>query len=190
MDENDEEAQARWIVGRGLSRELGQSRAQVAVSDQRRGTFRFELSSARSLGLADFKVLMLTVLVVNLVVGVAFTIMGAWPVLGFCGLDVAMIYLAFKSNYRAGRASETLELTPLVLVLSRVYASGARERLEFNPYWVRVRLYEQRDGRNELKLASHGREFGFAGFLSDDERREFAASLTGALMAARSARFI
>ena len=37
---------------------------------------------------------------------------GAWPVIGFFGLDVALIYLAFKLNYRSGRLYETIELTP------------------------------------------------------------------------------
>ena len=48
--------------------------------------------------------------------------------------------------------------------------------------------YSAPDGRNALKLASHGQEFHFARFLSDDERRDFAESLSGALLAARSVR--
>ena len=74
-----------------------------------------------------------------------------------------------------------------MLTLTRVHPSGSTETFEFNPYWVRVRLAERGDGRNELHLASHGEQFHFARFLSDDERRDFAESLTGALFAARSA---
>ena len=188
MDENDAEVQALAVVGRGLSRELGVSRARVALADRRGGNYRFELVSHRSLGPTGFAVLMLAVIAINLVVGVAFFIAGAWPVLGFCGLDVALIYWAFKANYRAGRLTETLVLSPALLTLTRLHPSGSRERFEFNPYWVRVRLAEQRDGRNELRLASHGQEFHFARFLSDDERRDFAESLTAALLAARHAK--
>ena len=189
MDDNHEEAQARADVGRGLARQLGVSRARTALADDRSGNFRFELIAYRSLSLAGFAVLMTVVVLINLVVGGAFFMLGAWPVLGFCGLDVALIYWAFWSNYRSGRAAETIELTPTRLVLTRSHPSGSRERFEFNPYWVRVRLAERHDGRNDLKLASHGEEFHFARFLSDDERRDFADSLTGALLAARSARF-
>jgi uncharacterized membrane protein len=129
------------------------------------------------------------VIAINLIVGVVFLFAGAWPILGFCGLDVALIYWAFKVNYRAGRASETIDLTPDMLTLTRVHPSGSRERFEFNPYWVRVRLVQALDGRNELLLYSHGEGFHFARFLSDDERRDFAESLTGALFAARKTSF-
>lgn len=190
MDENEADDQAFEIVGKGLTRELGQSRARIALADQRHGRFRFELQAYRSLGPIGFGVLMAAVIAINVVVGGAFYLLGAWPVLGFCGLDVALIYLAFKVNYRAGRLSESIDLTPAMLTLTRVHPSGSRERYEFNPYWVRVRLAEQTDGRNELKLASHGREFNFARFLSDDERRDFAGSLAEALVAARTARAI
>lgn len=189
MDENDHETQARQIVGRGLARELGVSRARTALADHRNGAFRFELIAHRSLDRTGFIILMTAVIVINLIVGVVFTLVGAWPILGFCGLDIALIYWAFKSNYRDGRASETVELSPAVLTLTRIHPSGSTERFQFNPYWVRIRLSERDDGRNELFLASHGDKFPFARFLSDDERRDFAESLTGALLAARTASF-
>ena len=65
--------------------------------------------------------------------------MGAWPVFGFFGLDVALIYYAFKRNYGSGRLYETITLSPEVLKLTRVHPSGEREEFDFNPYWARVR---------------------------------------------------
>jgi uncharacterized membrane protein len=186
MDDYDDEAQARAIVGLGLARHLGASRARTALADERGGNFRFELIAYRSLDQISFKILMTLVVAINLIVGVIFLIAGAWPILAFCGLDVALIYWAFKINYRAGRASETIDLTPQMLTLTRIHPSGSSERFEFNPYWVRVRLPQRPDGRNELLLYSHGQGFHFARFLSDDERRDFAQSLTGALLAARN----
>lgn len=188
MNEIDAETQERMELGRGLSRRLGQSRARLELADPRRGQFRFELVSYRSLGRLGFRVLMGAVIAVNLVVGFLFLSLGAWPVLVFCGLDIALVYWAFKANYRAGLLRETIEVSPAMLTLTRWHPSGRRETFEFNPYWVRVRLKEQTDGRNALNLALHGNEFRFANFLSDDERREFADSLTGALMDARGTR--
>lgn len=124
---------------------------------------------------------------VSFVSGAAFFAMGAWPVSAFFGLDVALVYAAFKLNYRSGRLYETVELTPLMLTVTRVHPTGARESFDFNPYWVRVRLTEATDGRTDLRLASHGREFAFGRFLSDDERRDFARALTGALSSSRIA---
>lgn len=119
--------------------------------------------------------------------GLAFLLNGAWPVFGFFGLDVALVYLAFRLNYRSGRLYETVDLTPQTLTVTRVHPSGAREKYDFNPYWVRVRLAEAPHGGNDLRLATHGQEFAFARFLTDEERRDFSHALSGALAAARTA---
>ena len=37
---------------------------------------------------------------VSFVAGVVFLLMGAWPVFGFFGLDVLLLYWAFRLNYR------------------------------------------------------------------------------------------
>ena len=60
------------------------------------------------------------------------------------------------------------------------------QRFEFNPYWARVRLAQWPDGRTDLKIASHGKEFSFGRLLNDDERRDFAAALQHALSTART----
>ena len=117
-----------------------------------------------------------------------FLAMGAWPVFGFFGLDVALVYIAFRLNYRSGRLYELVELTPETLTVTRVHPSGKRESFDFNPYWVRVRLAEGPQGRTDLRLASHGRELSFGRFLTDDERRDFSDALAGALIEARGAR--
>ena len=186
MDENDDARQA-LAIAESASRTLSVSRITTTRADGRCGLFRFELNAYRSLGANGFWAVMALVVAVNVVVGVVFMIVGAWPVLGFCGLDVALVFFAFKLNYRSGRTSETIDVSPQALTLTRTHPSGDEERHVFNPSWVRVRLMQRRDGRNELRLASHGEELHFGAFLSDSERRQFARSLTGALLAARSA---
>ena len=95
---------------------------------------------------------------VSFVAGLVFYLAGAWPVMGFFGLDVALVYFAFKLNYRSGRLYETIELTPAQLTWTRVHPSGRREQFDCNPYWARVNLRERPDGRTELRIASQGRE--------------------------------
>ena len=56
----------------------------------------------------------------NLVLSAPFFIMGAWPVVGFMGLDVLALYIAFKVNFRSADAYETVEVTALELVLAKV----------------------------------------------------------------------
>jgi uncharacterized membrane protein len=122
---------------------------------------------------------------ISFVTGMIFFLAGAWPVMGFFGLDVALVYLAFKLNYRSGRLYETLELTPARLTWTRVHPSGRREQFDCNPYWARVALREWPDGRTDLRLTAQGKELIFARFLSDGERRQLATVLEGALIDAR-----
>lgn len=144
------------------------------------------LTSHRSLGPTGFMVLMVLFGGVSFVTGAIFLTAGAWPVMAFFGIDVALVYLAFKLNYRSGRLHELVDLTPQSLTITRIHPSGARENFDFNPYWARVALEEWPDGRTDLRIASHGRDFPFARFLNDDERREFAGILRDALTANRA----
>jgi uncharacterized membrane protein len=154
-------------------------------TDTADGGLHVVLTAHRSLGPRGFVVLMTVFGLVSFVTGLAFLTQGAWPVMGFFGLDVALLFLAFKLNYRSGRLHELVDLTPDLLTITRVHPTGTRESFDFNPYWVRVALEEWPDGRTDLRLASHGREFSFARFLNDDERREFAGMLSEALVANR-----
>ena len=152
---------------------------------QEPAAFRAVLHPHRSLGPHGFLLLMLGVGAVSFITGVAFLVIGAWPVMGFFGLDVALIYIAFRLNYRSGRQYELIELTPELLKVTRVQPSGASSALELNPYWAQVRLEQGKDGRTDLRLASHGRQWAIGRFLTDDERRELAGVLSGALAMAR-----
>lgn len=149
--------------------------------------FRALLQPHRSLSANGFLVLMVALSIVCFVTGVVFLWIGAWPVTGFFGLDVLLVYVAFKVNYQAARAYETVEVTPSLLRVEQVAANGKTRTLELNPYWVTVRIDEQSDGSAKLKLASHGNEYSVAESLSDGERREFAAVLREAISRARLA---
>jgi uncharacterized membrane protein len=151
---------------------------------------KFVLHPHRSLSPYGFLILMTTISVVSFILGMTFLMMGAWPVMGFFGLDVALIYGAFKWNYRSGRIYETIALSPGILKLTRVHPSGRREEYDFNPYWTRVRCTTDRpDGRTSLRIAAQGKEILVGQFLTDDERREVADALTGALVTARGSLF-
>jgi len=156
-----------------------------SIDVQEPGNFRAVLAPHRSLAPAGFVALMVGLAVVSFAAGLAFYLIGAWPVLGFFGLDLLLIYLAFRLNYRSGRLRETVELLPDSLTVTRFHPSGHREEFAFNPYWVRVELTEGRDGRTELKLRLHDRVVSFGRFLTDEERRDLANTLNGALAEAR-----
>lgn len=139
------------------------------------------LTPHRSLGRAGFLAIMAGLSAVSFVAGLAFAAMGAWPVAGFFGLDVLLVWAAFRLNYRAARRHEIVELAWDTLTVTHVTPAGRRQAVRFNPYWVRVALSERTDGRTRLGLVLHGRETVLGAFLSDDDRRDFAAELGRAL---------
>ncbi len=135
----------------------------------------------RSLQPRGFHILMLVLGLISLAVGIGFVSIGAWPVCGFFGLDVALIYLAFRLNYRSARRSETLRLAGDAFTVERVSVHGERYTWRFQPFWLRIVLEERSPDRNRLLLASHGRLLVIADFLSPSARRELAATIREAL---------
>ncbi len=91
--------------------------------------FDAELTPHRSLPPEGFVLLMGLVGLVSFAAGALFFVVGAWPVVGFLGLDLLLIYLAFRASYRSGRAYETLRLTRRDLTLKRVDSWGRAQRL-------------------------------------------------------------
>ena len=144
------------------------------------------LTPHRSLGPKGFMVLMAAVCLVSFGTGLFFYLLGAWPVIGFMGLDVALIYAAFRLNFRALRLYETVDLTQDALTVTRVAPSGQSQSWSFNPYWVRLSVVPRMGRSSELLLASHGQQLVFASFLTDPEREDFASALSSALSSARS----
>jgi uncharacterized membrane protein len=138
------------------------------------------------LGPKGFVVLMAAVCLVSFGTGLVFYLLGAWPVIGFMGLDVALVYVAFRLNFRALRLYETVDLTEEALTVTRIAPSGESQSWSFNPYWVRLSLQPRVGRSSELSIASHGKRLVFASFLTDKEREDFASALSSALSYARS----
>lgn len=143
------------------------------------------LTPNRSLPRAGFYAVMAAVGAISLGLGVWFVLNGAWPVLGFFGLDVALLYLAFRLNYRAGRLTEIVRLTAHELLVRRRTARGQTTEWRFNPAWVRIEFDAEAEAGAPLVLASHGERVEIAAFLSPEERVDFANALKRALAAAR-----
>ena len=147
--------------------------------------FRAVLTPSRSLTREGFYALMALFAGINAIGAAFFFIAGAWPVSGFMGLDVLLLWLAFRMNYRDGRYAERIELTPEELVLERIAPSRRIEERRFARPWVRVELEEdaERELVGRLFLRSRGESAEIASFLGAAERKSFADALKAALRA-------
>jgi uncharacterized membrane protein len=144
------------------------------------------LTPHRSLNRTGFVVLMGCLSVISFAAGIAFLLMGAWPVFGFFGLDVLLVYWAFRVNFRRAKATEEISVTPSELRVRRVSHRGDVAEWVLNPLWVQLdQKIHAEFGIEELYLVSKGRRVAIASFLGPDEKASFVKALTAALQAAR-----
>ena len=146
-----------------------------------RPIFRALLVPHRSLGRTGFLLVMGAMVFAWLAVGSIFLAHGAWPIFGFFGLDVLLLYVMFRLNYRDGRLSERLRLTERELQVDRVHPDGRVQRWSFQPYWLRVEMDDPPQHESRLLLASHGETLAIGAFLTPEERLDVARALRDAL---------
>jgi uncharacterized membrane protein len=148
--------------------------------------FSARLTPHRSLNRTGFVVLMAFLSVVSFATGIAFWLMGAWPVFGFFGLDVLVIYWAFRINFRRAAASEEILVTPSELRVRRVSHRGHVVEWVLNPLWVQLDQKTHAEfGIERLYLVSRGRRVSIGSFLGPDEKASFARALLTALQTAK-----
>ncbi|MSP48463.1 MAG: DUF2244 domain-containing protein [Alphaproteobacteria bacterium] len=115
------------------------------------------------------------------ILGLVFLSLGAWPVSGFLGLDVALLWLAFRLNNRAAREAERVRLSETELTVDRHAVDGKAEHWSFQPNWLRVVLDDPPKPESRLLLSTHGRSLAIGTFLPPAERLEVADALRDAL---------
>lgn len=140
----------------------------------------------RSLNAAGFLWLMGVVGLISFVAGVFFASHGAWPVMGFFGLDALGIYLAFRFSYRSALAVEEIDMTRERLLVRKIAASGAAREYRFNPYWARLEVDRRPEGVLHIAIAHRQQRLPIATFLNPDDRESFAKAFAAALATART----
>lgn len=120
------------------------------------------------------------------VTGAIFLAHGAWPVFGFFGLDVLLVYVAFRLNYRSGRASEEVSVSRTSLDIRKIAPSGRTEAFQFNPFWARFSVSRHQEiGITAMAVEGQGKNVPIGSFLNPDDRESFATAFSGALAKAK-----
>jgi uncharacterized membrane protein len=114
---------------------------------------------------------------------------GAWPVMPFLGIDIALLAWAFRSSTIAAKRKERVTLTPEELRVASIPPKGPKSEVTLNPYWVRVEMDEPAEHWSQLTLWSKGKGLRIGTFLPPAERANFAQRLKEALRNAREYRW-
>jgi uncharacterized membrane protein len=107
--------------------------------------------------------------------------LGAWPVIGFNGADIALAVFLVWLNIRAARAHETILLGETALYVTRTDVRGRIEQLTLPPYWLHVVLKERAGTVPKLLLTAQGQVTEIARQLGEEQKRDLAEALTRAL---------
>lgn len=148
--------------------------------------FSARLTPYRSLSQDGFRVLIGLVSAVCLLIGIVFFALGLWPVLGFMGLDILLIYWAFKSNYRTAKAYEDVEVSRKHVLLRKVSPKGIATDHEFPQFGTHFEV-ERHDeiGITKMRLANRKRAVEFGYFMNPHDRESFATTFKRAMATAK-----
>ena len=147
----------------------------------RRLLFQAHLKPHRSLSRRAFRRVMLAVTLFSVTVSAVTFYAGAWPVFGFMGLDIVLVYVALSISYRRGLVTETLELDEHTLTVERTDPRGTSRLWRLQPAWLKVELAEPILPQTPVMLRSHGQSLPIGVFLHPKQRREIARDLRNAL---------
>ena len=148
--------------------------------------FQALLTPHRSLGRRGFAVLMGALLFGWVVTGVIFLSRGAWPVFGFFGLDVLLVYVCFRLNYRAARAREEVSVSRTSLDIRKTAPSGRSQAHHFNPFWAKFSVARHDEiGITGMAVEGQGQNVPIGSFLNPDDRESFAKAFGNALATAK-----
>jgi len=144
--------------------------------------FEAVLKPHRSLGRTGFVILMSIATVITAVHMVIFATVGAWPVFGFFGLDLALLFGAFWLSYRSGRTREFIRLSRTDLEVRKVAPSGRTVDHQFNPFWTRFNIARHDEiGITDMRISGQGRQTDVGSFLNPDDKESFATAFQRAL---------
>lgn len=144
-------------------------------------TFRAELRPHRSASIKAIHAVFVALLAIFIPTATAFVVVGAWPVTGFMGFELLLLYGAFRLNWHRGSTVEYIDLTQRTLTVERIDHWGQRRVWSLQPQWTRITVAERKGGQGRLELRSRGQSLVIGEFLTLDEQVELSLALKKAI---------
>jgi uncharacterized membrane protein len=113
---------------------------------------------------------------ISLAISLGFAFHGAWLILPFAGVEMAVLFVAFRHIARHAADYESIAIKGDRVLVER-WETGTVRRFELNRYWAQVVLNRERPGRTTLALRSHGRQVEFGYHLTEEQREAAAHTL-------------
>lgn len=144
------------------------------------------LAPNRSLPNPGFIALMVVLAVMSFTAGLVYLRMGAWPIPFFFGLDIFLVWLAFKISYRDGRRREIIRIARDRILIHRQHPNGVTRHYVLPTAWARVTLHHAGKHDAAVELSASGKRLIVGSFLSPRERPDLGEAIRLALSRARA----
>lgn len=151
--------------------------AKDHFTEEKSSSSRLVIWPYRSLSPKGFKIVMIVVGGMMLSMGLVFFLIGAWPVIGFMGLELLVLWLAFKLNFKAARRQEKILADRESFRIERTSPDGDIDIDELPSGWLKARLdpSEQPDDsdrrQQKIIVSTHGKSAEIGSFLHPAEKR-------------------
>ena len=126
----------------------------------------------RSLSARGFAILVGALSAIAFAAGTAFFVIGAWPVIGFLGLEFGVLYWAFKYNYRAAKAYEQLLIHKQGIEIVRICPKGRKQQTNLGSLWLKAEIQKSSRRRKILGLRLHSEFHEIGAFLPPAEKTQ------------------
>jgi uncharacterized membrane protein len=159
----------------------------MTTQTQAKPLFAATLTPHRSLSKRGARVVIALVAVLATIPAIVFFSLGAWPIIGFMGLDVLLVWWALAASMKSGKQYEVVTLWPDQLEVRQVTGKGKEQLTRFNPFFVKLvidRDYNERT--TALHLRTRDSDMVIGAFLNPDDKASFAKVFGSALKKARN----
>ena len=147
------------------------------------------LSPNRSLSPRAFVIVMSIVGCVSFVAGLLFVSQGAFPVIGFFGLDALAIWFALRWNARQLKQETRIRVTAETIEMEHLVPGKAPKCASVPTTFARIDLAYPERAPSILSISHGAASWAIGSYLTGGERRSLAKALKAAIQRARAERY-
>ena len=148
--------------------------------------FTITLWPYRSLGSRGYLYLMVAFISLIFILSLLFYFLGAWPVIGFLGFEIGLVWLVFRLNYNSGKNFEQIYITKGKTFIEQVNWRGAKRRFTIVSPWISAHCIRDEGNTNKLILRYHAEKLEIGSFLPPHEKVSLANTLNDCFKRMRS----
>jgi len=139
------------------------------------------LKPYRSLNKIGFITMMVVLSGFSFITGIIFMKKGAWPVFGFFGLDILLVYIFFRLSYKSGKEFEVINLTKKKLIIKKYKEKKIIKTYILDANWVKIQIQNPLEHSSKLQISSKNKSIIIGSFLRLDEKIEVLQNIENAL---------